>query len=519
MKKITLVIGLIVLGSKMLTAQSFQIVKDINPGSASGTPQELVDFGEAVIFKAQSGISGNGIYRSDGTEFGTYLLTPNYANELDQSKIVRSGNLVYFTLVADDNVVSLWSTNGIPQGTVMVKDSIGLDQVVQMIDNNGTLFFLQHNTDTNGDPVTQLWKSDGTTVGTTIVKEWAIDLNATLGFAHNGIVYLTTTNINEGLYISDGTLAGTIEVDNNISGMYHPRVHNNLVYFSYNYGIRKSNGTYAGTSSLNNVVTSTHTDFSIYNNKYYITCGSFGTGQGIELYVTTGNQTPTLVKDINPGVNSSNPTDFVLAPDGFYFYADDGIHGRELWKSDGTEAGTHMVKDIKPGTQNNATYFAKKIMYNNRLFFIANDDVSGAELWSTDGTEANTFLHQDINDAGVNGSACLDEMTIVNNQILFFTGCNTANGNELWSSGTVGLNELEEANQSILIVPNPAKENITIKSDFPVTFYKIIDLNGRIVSEGKFENSLSINALESGSYLIQAVLSNGTIATQRLIKQ
>lgn len=499
-----------------LAAQTFQLVQDINPGTASGTPSELVEFGDAVIFKATSLLTTR-IYRSDGTDIGTYQLSEIYPSELDQTKIVKSGNLVYFTLVSN-NVVSLWSTNGTPQGTAMVKDSIGLDQNVQMIDNNDILFFLQHNTDSSGDPVTQLWKSDGTTGGTVIVKEWAMNLNATLGFAHNGIVYLSTTNVNEGLYISDGTLAGTLEIDNSINSINYPKVYNDLVYFSWGDGIFVSDGTEAGTTYLSNVVTSTNTDFVMYNNQFYITSGIQGSGNGQELYVTNGTQTPTLLKDINLGAESSNITDFVLAPDGFYFYADDGNHGMELWKSDGTTAGTHMVRDINPETTNDATYYPKKIMYNNRLFFIANDGESGAELWSTNGTEEDTYLHQDINDAGVNGSACLDEMTVLNNQILFFAGCTDGTGNELWSSGTLGLNELID-NEQLLIVPNPANEVIQLKSDLLISYYKIIDLNGRVIAQGNFDNSLLIDTLESGSYLIQAVLSNGTIATQRLIKQ
>jgi ELWxxDGT repeat protein len=32
-----------------------------------------------------------------------------------------------------------------------------------------------------------------------------------------------------------------------------------------------------------------------------------------------------------------------------YFIADDGVSGEELWKTDGTDAGTVLVKDINPG--------------------------------------------------------------------------------------------------------------------------------------------------------------------------
>ncbi|BBH39037.1 hypothetical protein myaer102_15570 [Microcystis viridis NIES-102] len=57
---------------------------------------------------------------------------------------------------------------------------------------------------------------------------------------------------------------------------------------------------------------------------------------------------PFLVKDINPG--SSNPYDLTAVGNTLFFAASDGVNGRELWKSDGTAAGTVLVKDINPGS-------------------------------------------------------------------------------------------------------------------------------------------------------------------------
>ena len=73
---------------------------------------------------------------------------------------------------------------------------------------------------------------------------------------------------------------------------------------------------------------------------------------GRELLVTDGDGTaPRLLKDIYPGARSSAPTDFYKLKDGrVLFVANDGVHGRELWWTDGTAKGTQRLGDINTGS-------------------------------------------------------------------------------------------------------------------------------------------------------------------------
>ena len=83
-----------------------------------------------------------------------------------------------------------------------------------------------------------------------------------------------------------------------------------------------------------------------------------------------------------------------------FFSANDGTTGPELWKSDGTEAGTVLVKDINPNISYGypvGSYPHYLTDVGGTLFFAANDGTNSLELWKSDGTEAGTVLVADIN--------------------------------------------------------------------------------------------------------------------------
>jgi ELWxxDGT repeat protein len=112
-----------------------------------------------------------------------------------------------------------------------------------------------------------------------------------------------------------------------------------------------------------------------------------------------------------------------------YFAADDGIHGTELWKSDGTASGTTMVKDVYPG--NSSSNVHDITVSGNKIYFAANDGVHGLELWVTDGTRTNTKIVKDIYGGSVGSSPAY---LIDGDGELYFFVNNILIGDELWKS-------------------------------------------------------------------------------------
>src|SRR3954468_3613554 len=101
-----------------------------------------------------------------------------------------------------------------------------------------------------------------------------------------------------------------------------------------------------------------------------------------------------LVKDINTQAASSSPSAALTLGNIALFAADDGLHGRELWASDGSGQGTTLLMDIRPGSSGSSP--TPLGVFDDYLYFSADDGVHGNELWRTDGTAQGTTLFKDF---------------------------------------------------------------------------------------------------------------------------
>lgn len=172
-------------------------------------------------------------------------------------------------------------------------------------------------------------------------------------------------------------------------------------------------------------------------------CSSFATA------LSASETSPYLLADFFEEENGLTATpgfprlEQIVPLDGvFYFAASDGVHGRELWRTDGTIAGTSMVVDLCPGLCSSTP--ANLLIVGGELFFSAWDGETGIELWKTDGSAAGTVQVADIEPGP--GSSSPSSFGSLGNLLLF--AASDADGIELWRSdgtpaGTAQVVDLE----------------------------------------------------------------------------
>lgn len=423
------------------------------------------------VFAATNGSDGTELYISDGTKDGTKMLKDIHAGYYDSNpeQFVNVSGNTFFVAQDYDHGIELWKTDGTEAGTEMVKDieTGGSSSSLKMLTEfNNKLFFRAY----RGTSDEQLWTSDGTEGGTELFKGFALlkDLTVvgdTLFFSANG-----RDGNGVELWKSDGTVDGTVMVKDIYSSSSHPQsltaVGDTLYFTAYASGGRvlwKSDGTEAGTVPLTNSVSGPGEmgRFTAVEDKLFFT--AFTTAENRELWVSDGTEAGTkMVRNIaDEGMvaravaqasgRSSLIENMTAVGRELFFTADDGIHGLELWKSDGSEAGTVLVKDIN-SQDDDGSNPSSLIAFGDTLLFSAATDDSGNthSIWSTDGTEAGTVSMLDTTGTGINNdftSIGIEQYS--NESLLFIDGTNvlmTANFGEgiqlLSTDGTAGGTKL-----------------------------------------------------------------------------
>ena len=144
---------------------------------------------------------------------------------------------------------------------------------------------------------------------------------------------------------------------------------------------------------------------------------------GREYYLSDGSTAGTFFLDLAPGAPSSvgggsGADEKTLAGGLLFFLANDGVHGKELWATDGTRAGTYMVEDLWPGSVGSAPFQLQAV--GSRVFFSADDGVHGRELWTSDGSASGTHLVADLFPGGVGSNPTLLGAA---GDLLYFSAC------------------------------------------------------------------------------------------------
>lgn len=211
---------------------------------------------------------------------------------------------------------------------------------------------------------------------------------------------------------------------------------------------------------------------------------------GVELWITDGTEAgTTLLKDIEPSLAiGSNPSSFTFFKGKYYFLASTIAHGQEMWVTDGTTNGTKLFKDLLPGPQSGVpTNFTE---LNGKLYFTAQIVLNSFEMMVTDGTDTGTKMLIDIDGPG--HSSTPFNYHKFNNKIYFYAST-ASTGKELYSTdGTaLGTSLIKDI-------------NIGTGNSFPSGF---IELNNKLL----FKANDGINGMELWS-------TDGTTAGTVLIK-
>ncbi|MEP7142598.1 MAG: T9SS type A sorting domain-containing protein [Ferruginibacter sp.] len=415
---------------------------------------------------------------------------------------------------------------------------LGLNAQVTQINSNRSLSFEYPLTNNKSVYVSStdntIWATDGTLAGT-------IQLSATIKFVGglgstaflNGKLIFSGTTPATGaeLYITDGTIGGTVLVDDINPGAPGSAPDNDFallngfIYFTAERPAEgrelwRTNGTLAGTSLVKDIVpgpvgSNTPGSYELFSSGTYLLFAARTPTSGIELWKSDGTEAGTnLFLDINTGhsgADSSTPRNFYLLNNVVLFEATDATHGEEVWRTNGTVGGTFMLADINPGPGSSTKIeilpgFNREILisfhrFNNRAYFTAYNGTSTGQVWGTDGSIANTSLLKDVV-PGVSISFIVLPLAVNFPNKFIFAISDLASRSELWQSdGTPAGTVLFKAFTS------------SATNSYPIIFVPFGTNDGVKLSENLFQGNKFFFTANTAAEGNELWISDGVDAT------
>ncbi len=396
-----------VAGTKPFTAAGQNVAVYLNTNN-----QALV--GTKLYFEAWDNANGRyDLWISDGTSAGTHPVQPGTTTQPAYYNLVNFtavGNKLFFQ-GADATNYQLWKSDGTAAGTVKVAE-LNPNQPSNFTAVGGSLYFEEY------DSVASkyaLWKSDGTT--TTMVADIGTTANP----------FSSLTGFNSKLYFQ---VYDTADAPNSSYALWSSD------------GTAVNTGAFKFNGGITPVQTASNTQQIVFNGALYFTGDD--TTNGYSLWKTDGvsaNNSTATVQTSGTSPFSNSPAFLTVVGSKLFFRSyDTSISRYDLWKTDGTSAGTGSVQ---PGTTLVAQGigdYSGLVASNGKVFFTAHDidtngnSPHGYELWSSDGTAANTAMVTDINTT-TNGSNP-NNLTAVGSEIFFLATDNSGSQYLYQSDGT-----------------------------------------------------------------------------------
>jgi ELWxxDGT repeat protein len=396
----------------------------------AGSTPIIATLGDQAVMIAFEG-DRQRLWRSDGTPAGTGPLPrPTVSSRqavFEYAGFFQAGGLLYFNLrrVMPVGLASwdwaLWRTDGTPGGTHWLATAPAethsfLDPLWRR-DWNGRLLFVSGQVVGSGSRCS-FWTSDGTAAGTReILPLPPTEIRCPTGVEPFGSRFLFLAGAGPGavpnLFISDGTPAGTRQLthlENTRYALHTEMVHaGDTVLFrlsspdNQDIEVWRTDGTPEGTYRIPLDLHDPAGLYVFHGAVYFAARDDPGRPPALYRMGLDGSQ-PTLLADADPGLSPSyaGGPSFVPLGDRLFFAGSDRDHGRELWVTDGTPAGTQRVRDIQPGPGSSGP--RELTAAGGLLYFTADDGEHGRELWVSDGTEAGTRMVDDLNPGGFSSS-------------------------------------------------------------------------------------------------------------------